>query len=105
VFGDSEGTKADIDDAKDLLEGASWLEDKSRKSEEVRAYLDWLRLRTKNKFQKQPFWRAVLDALTNALLENETVEYNTCTKIIDDVIQAQVNPALIKVKKKIRGER
>src|SRR5262249_8460169 len=99
VMAGSEGLQADLLDAKDRLVYTYWLGTAEPESEEGRAYLEWLRLRTKNGFQKR-HWQAVLPALTEALLEGETIEYETAKRVIEDTIEAQPNLALSRAKEK-----
>jgi ATP-dependent Zn protease len=101
IYGDSRGEKADVADAKNLVQGACWLEDKSADGEEVTAYLKWLRLRTKNKVQNHG-GGAVLEKLAKRLLEKGSLSYSEARKIIADQLQARANPALEATKKRLR---
>jgi ATP-dependent Zn protease len=101
VLGDFEGGKADLAAIQKLVKHAPCLEHKNPQGEEAKAYLGWLRIRTKNKFRKQP-WRDALNALADELLEKETTQYRDLKNVIERIVSAQ-NRALNKLKKDFHG--
>ena len=102
--GNARGMHEDLAAAKDCLEGKDWLGTFDQAGPEVAAYLEWMRIRTTNKFQKRPGWRDALDKVAAALLERETIPYAEAKKIIEDATSSQPNPDRDKIKERLRAE-
>jgi hypothetical protein len=102
LLGNAKGARADLMDAQDLLQTAEWIIKHPGNRLEARAYLEWMRIHTRNLFLTH-HGRSVVGQVTRELLQQKHIPYSTAKQLIGRAISRARNPTLDKVRRKQRG--